>query len=152
MRRCVVVLALLLAFAVACPPPATVWASSEGGHGGGEKKEAKKESKKGDKEGAKIENGVLNYGPVVVNILSNKGYRILKLSMQIQCEDNGSAERLTKPDVKQAVLLLLSTRVGEELLANTGKMILRKDLLATLSEYAGQGKVKNLYFTEFVLQ
>lgn len=148
MRRCVVVLALVLACAVACPPPATVWASSEGGHGGGEKKEAKK----GDKEGAKIENGVLNYGPVVVNILSNKGYRILKLSMQIQCEDNGSAERLTQPDVKQAVLLLLSTRVGEELLANTGKMILRKDLLATLSEYAGQGKVKNLYFTEFVLQ
>lgn len=150
MRRLVAALALLLALAIVCPPVPTVWASSEGGHGGGEKKKESKEGK--GKEGEKIENGVLNYGPVVVNVLSNKGYKILKLSMQIQCEDNAAAERLTKPDAKQAVLLLLSTRVGEELLPNSGKMILRKDLMAAMSEFTGPGKIKSIYFTEFVLQ
>ena len=76
MRRCVAALAVLLCFAIAGSPPVTGWAA-EGGHGGGEKKDAKKGEGKEDK----IENGVLNYGPVVVNVLSNKGYRILKLSM-----------------------------------------------------------------------
>lgn len=149
MRRFVVAVAVLLTVAVACPPPASVWASSEGGHGGGENK---KESKSGGGKEEKIENGVLNYGPVVVNVLSNKGYRILKLSMQIQCADNDAAKRLTQSDVKQAVLLLLSTRVGEELLPSSGKMILRKDLMAAMSEFTGPEKIKSIYFTEFVLQ
>jgi len=146
MRRCVAALAVLLCFAIAGSPPVTGWAAE--GHGGGEKKEAKKGEGKEDK----IENGVLNYGPVVVNVLSNKGYRILKLSMQIQCADNSTAERLIQPDAKQAVLLLLSTRVGEDLLASTGKMVLRQDLLGCMSKFAGPGKIKNIYFTEFVLQ
>jgi flagellar FliL protein len=144
MRHGCIITVLLLVVGLVCPYPAS-FASSEGDHGG--------DAKKGEgKEAGKIENGVLNYGPVVVNVLSNKGYHILRLGMQIQCDDNASAERLTKPDAKEALMLLLSTRMAEELLPSTGKMILRKDLMECMSGFAGQGKVKGLYFTDFVLQ
>jgi flagellar FliL protein len=145
MRRCPGLVAILMAFALLCAGPTALLASSEGGHGG--------EAKKGDgKDEAKIENGVLKYGPVTVNVLSNKGYKILRLAMQIQCLDNGTAERLTKPDIKEAVLFLLSTRLAEDLLPGTGKMVLRKDLLELFRKYTGHDRVKELYFTEFVLQ
>lgn len=145
MRRCVFLVSVLVAAALIVPAPSSLWASAEEGHGSAAKGEGKKDKNK-------IENGILNYGPVTVNVLSNKGYRILRLVMEIHCEDNAAAERLTLPDVKEAVMMLLSTRVGEDLLPATGKMVLRKDLLELFGQYAGQGKVKELYFTEFVLQ
>ncbi len=125
--------------------PAAVHASTPEGHGG--------QAKKGDKkEAGKPVDGRIDVGPIVVNVLSNKGYRFLRLAMDVQCEDNSAAERILGPDAKEAVMLLLSTRMAEDLLPPTGKMILRKDLVECLGQFTGAGKVKNIYFTDFVLQ
>lgn len=122
-----------------------VLASSEGGHGS--------ESKKGDKkEAGKAVDGVLDIGPVMVNVLSNKGYKFFRLGMQVKCADNTGAERLLLPDAREDLIMLLSSKLAEDLLTNAGKMALRKDLIELFSKYAGADKVKELYFTEFVFQ
>jgi flagellar FliL protein len=72
--------------------------------------------------------------------------------MQVRCADNASAERLLKPDAREELILTLSSKVAEDLLTNAGKMVLRKDLIALFGKYAGEGKVQDLYFTEFVFQ
>ncbi len=131
---------LLLCAALAMTAPA-LYASSEGGHGGGEKKEA-----------GKAENGVITIGPLTVNILSNKGYRFFRLSMVVQCDSNSDAERLLLPDVRQDLVFTLSSKLAEDLLTNSGKMVLRQELIKLFDKYAGEGKVKNLYFQEFVFQ
>lgn len=131
---------LLLCAALAMTAPA-LHASSEGGHGGGEKKEA-----------GKAENGVITIGPLTVNILSNKGYRFFRLSMVVQCDSNADAERLLLPDVRQDLVFTLSSKLAEDLLTNSGKMVLRQELIKLFDKYAGEGKVKNLYFQEFVFQ
>jgi flagellar FliL protein len=140
---------LLLAFLLASPSTTLLQASSEGGHGGDAKKGEKKSDKK---EAGKAVDGTIEIGPVMVNALSNKGYRYLRLTMQVQCQDNAAAERLVKPDAKEDLILCLSTKVAEDLLPNSGKMILRKELMDIFTKYAGQGKIKNIYFTDFVFQ
>ena len=147
MRYCVKLVVLLLMLALAALPAA--WASSEGGHGGGVSKKKEKGEKK---EAGKVENGVITIGPLVVNILSNKGYRFLRLEMIVECEDNEAAERLVKADAKEDLIFLLSSKLADDLLSNAGKMILRKELLDLFSKYDGPGKVKNIYFGEFVFQ
>lgn len=147
MRRLTQLIVLLLILLLSLPLAG--WASSEGGHGGGD---AKKKEKGEKKEAGKAENGVITIGPLVVNILSNKGYRFLRLSMIVECQDNEAAERLVKADAKEDLILLLSSKVADDLLGNSGKMILRKELIDLFSKYAGPGKVKNLYFSEFVFQ
>ena len=147
MRRLTQFIVFLLILSLSLPFAG--WASSEGGHGGGDSKKKEKGEKK---EAGKAENGVITIGPLVVNILSNKGYRFLRLSMIVECEDNEAAERLVKADAKEELILLLSSKVADDLLANSGKMILRKELIGLFSKYAGPGKVKNLYFSEFVFQ
>lgn len=140
---------LLLAFLLTQPHGETLYASSEGGHGG----DAKKGEKKGDKkDAAKAVDGVIAIGPVTVNVLSNKGYRFLRLAMQVECADNDAAERLLLPDAKEDLVLFLSSKMAEDLLGNPGKMILRRELIDLFSKYAGAGKVKNVFFTEFVFQ
>lgn len=147
MRQCVKLVLFLLLLTVALPP--TVPASSEGGHGGGESKKKEKGDKK---EAGKAENGVITIGPLVVNILSNKGYRFFRLEMIVECADNEAAERLVQADVKEELVLTLSNKMADDLLSNSGKIVLRKELMDLFSKYAGQGKVKNLYFSEFVFQ
>lgn len=140
---------LLLAFLLVPPATDRLDASSEGGHGG----EAKKSEKKGDKKDAgKAVDGVIGIGPLTVNVLSNKGYRFLRLAMDVQCETNDQAERLLLPDAREDLVFFLSSKLAEDLLGNPGKMILRRDLIELFSKYAGAGKVKNIYFTEFVFQ
>lgn len=153
MRHCVKL--VLLLFILALAMPSSVLAASEGGHGGGDSKKKEKSDKKekGDKkEAAKAENGVIAIGPLVVNILSNKGYRFFRLGMLVECADNESAERLVKADAKEDLILMLSSKLADDLLSNSGKMVLRKELMDLFSKYAGPGKVKNIYFSEFVFQ
>ena len=112
-----------------------------------------KSEKGGDKkEAGKAENGTIAIGPLVVNVLSNKGYRYFRLCMEVQCADNSAAERLVKPDAKEDLVFFLSTKLAEDLLSPPGKMALRKELVTLFDKYAGAGKVKNLYFTDFVFQ
>lgn len=148
MRRLVVCCLVLFTLGVVLPAASPVRASSGGGEGG----EAKKKEKGDKKEAGKAENGVITIGPLVVNILSNKGYRFLRLSLIVECEDNEAAERLVRADAKEELILLLSNKVADDLLPNAGKMILRKELLDLFAKFAGPGKVKNLYFSEFVFQ
>ncbi len=140
---------MLLAFALSMPGAGMLHASSEGGHGG----DSKKSEKKGEKKDAnKPENGAIVIGPVTVNILSNKGFRFLKLTMLVECEDNAAAERITLPDAREDLVLRLSTKLAEDLLTSAGKMALRRELIELFGKYAGPGKVKNIYFQEFVFQ
>lgn len=147
MRQCVKLVLFLLMLTLALPP--AVSASSEGGHGGGESKKKEKGDKK---EAGKAENGVITIGPLVVNVMSNKGYRFFRLEMIVECADNEAAERLVQADAKEDLVLMLSNKMADDLLSNSGKMVLRKELIDLFSKYAGQGKVKNLYFSEFVFQ
>ena len=140
---------MLLAFVLATPHMGALHASSEGGHGG----DSKKSEKKGEgKDANKPENGAIVVGPLTVNILSNKGFRFLRLSMLVQCEDNAAAERITLPDAREDLIFRLSTKLAEDLLTNAGKMALRQELIELFNKYAGAGKVKNIYFQEFVFQ
>lgn len=138
-KSLIAVLALLLLL------PCAAHASSEGGSHGDSGKGEKKEP-------GKAENGVITIGPLTVNILSNKGYRFMRLAMQVECTDNAAAERLVKPDAREDLIFLLSNKLAEDLLSNSGKMVLRQELLDLFTKYAGPGKVKNIYFTEFVFQ
>jgi len=151
MRRSLIGIVLMLTLFLALPAAAP--ASSGGGHGDGEaKKQEKKEEKKEKKVPGKVENGVITIGPMTVNILSKKGFRFMRLEMIVECVDDPSAERLYKADAREDLIFLLSNKLAEDLLTNSGKMILRKELMDLFTKYAGPDKVKNLYFGEFVFQ
>ena len=65
---------------------------------------------------------------------------------------NAAAERITLPDAREDLIFRLSTKLAEDLLTNAGKMALRQELIELFNKYAGAGKVKNIYFQEFVFQ
>lgn len=129
------------------------------GGGKGEKgeKSAKAEAKS-EKKGEGGEKGsvatVYPLEPFIVNIYDGDELRYLKIKVEFEM---ASAEVKGEIDAKQAalrdaILVLLTTKTMREVQDLQGKNQLRDEILATTGKILGPGKVIKVYFTDFVVQ
>jgi flagellar FliL protein len=118
--------------------------SGKGGHAENakEKKEAKKEAK----------SSLVALDPFVMN-LAEQG-RFLKVSMQFEVADEANqpvvGERM--PQLRDAVITLVSSKSADALASPEGKFQLKDELLLRANQAVGKDVFKNLFFTEFVMQ
>ena len=92
----------------------------------------------------------------VVNLLDKKnvGKRYLKVTMQLEVgkeEDRVLIEN-NIPQIRDTVLLLLSSQTLKEINTMEGKLELKQTLLSRMNQILGDGVVRRIYFTEFVVQ
>ncbi len=57
-----------------------------------------------------------------------------------------------KTQLKDTILMLLSSRSFEEISTVEGKLDLKQNLLARINQALGENVVSRIYFTEFVVQ
>jgi flagellar protein FliL len=122
-------------------------AKAEGGHG-----EAKAEGGHGE---AKAGGGT-NYPlePFIVNIYDGQEIRYLKLKCEFEManpEVKGELDTKVAP-LRDAILILLTTKTMQEIQDLQGKNTLREQILAAASRVLQPGKVTKVYFTDFVVQ
>ena len=90
----------------------------------------------------------------LVNIDDEGTTRFLKTSLTLEVTGDDVEEEVKKrlPQVRDAVLLLLSSKSFADIRTYEGKFLLREEILDLLNGMLVTGKVKNVYFTEFVVQ
>lgn len=131
--------------------------------GGGSKKEgggeAKAEKKAGGHggggaEGAPVAGTVFPLEPFIVNIYDGQEVRYLKV--KVEFEMSGPE---VKPEIdarqaplRDAILVLLTTKTLQEIQDLQGKNQLREEILAAVNKILPPGKVTRVYFTDFVVQ
>jgi len=92
--------------------------------------------------------------PFVVNV-SGDGYnRFLKLQLELQAE---SPELKTEidarlPQVRDALIVLLSSKRLSDITDYEGKALLKQDILERVNDLLESGDVESVLFTEFVVQ
>jgi len=92
----------------------------------------------------------------IVNLFDKKGgaKRYLKLSMELEVA--GEEERLAvekhTPQLRDIILILLSSRSFKDINTMEGKLELKQVLLSRMNRVLGEGIVHRVYFTEFVVQ
>lgn len=108
----------------------------------------------------KRSNDYVNMGPVypldqfIVNLLSESGSRYLKTKVDLEL----SADTLTpeidkkKPLIRDIVVSTLSSKTYEEVSTQKGKNRLKDEIVDRLNEVLADGHIKNIYFTDFVVQ
>ncbi|MCS6924371.1 MAG: flagellar basal body-associated FliL family protein [Candidatus Binatia bacterium] len=92
--------------------------------------------------------------PFVVNLADQPGRRYLRTTLQLvlhQPQDKERVEQAT-PRVRDAVLLLLSSKRAEELLTVEGKTQLREEILKQINTTIGKETVAAVYFVDFLIQ
>ena len=108
----------------------------------------------------KRSNDYINMGPVypldqfIVNLLSESGSRYLKTKVDLEL----SAETLTpeidkkKPLIRDIIVSTLSSKTYAEVSTQKGKNRLKDEIVDRLNEVLADGHIKNIYFTDFVVQ
>jgi flagellar FliL protein len=97
---------------------------------------------------------MVNIDPFIVNILADQGTRYLKAAITLEAQNKATAAEITArmPEIKDAILLLIGNKTYRELSDLQGKMQLRIELVNRLNKILHQGKIKAIYFTDFVIQ
>lgn len=92
----------------------------------------------------------------VVNLLDKKGVgrRYLKVTMQLEVakEEDKILIENHNPQLRDTILLLLSNQTLKEINTMEGKLELKQALLSRMKQILGDGVVRRIYFTEFVVQ
>lgn len=91
----------------------------------------------------------------IVNLADNDGSRYLKVTMSLELD---STEKLKEdldtrvPQLRDAILSILSAKRYDEVSSAQGKMILKQEILRRVNSLLPKGQITNVYFTEFVAQ
>lgn len=89
-----------------------------------------------------------------VNLKSDSGRRYLKVTLSLELEGEELSLEL---DAKTAVLRdriirILTSKTLEEITSKKGKSKIENQIMDTLNAMISDGKIKGIYFTEFVIQ
>lgn len=103
-------------------------------------------------ETASAKNILVAIDPFVLN-LAEQG-RFLKMSLQFDLIEESQRPTVENkiPQLRDAIITLVSSKSAESLASPEGKFQLKDELLLRANQAVGKEVFKNLYFTEFVMQ
>lgn len=90
----------------------------------------------------------------IVNLLSENGSRYIKAKIDLEQSNEDLAAELDrkKPLIRDVIIRTLSSKTYEEISTSKGKDRLKDEIINRLNEVLHDGYVKNIYFTDFVVQ
>lgn len=97
---------------------------------------------------------MLDIAEFIVNIISEDNNHYVKAAITLELSSEETKEEATTrmPQIRDAVLLLVGNKTYEELHDLQGKKQLKAELLSKINGFLQAGKVKSIYFTDFVVQ
>ena len=106
------------------------------------------------KEEVPVKTSIISLDPFVLN-LSDRG-RYLKVTIQFEVTDETlqDAVKVKTPQLRDTIITLVSSKSLSSISSPEGKFQLKDELLFRANQIMGMEKdvIKNLYFSEFVMQ
>jgi flagellar FliL protein len=88
----------------------------------------------------------------LVNLSGNRGNKLLKVNMELEVEGEKVMEEIDKrkPQIRDIIIILLSSKTYAQLSSAEGKEFLREEIRDTVNSFLTKGKIKRVHFTEFI--
>jgi flagellar FliL protein len=90
--------------------------------------------------------------PFLVNLADPGRLRYLKVTLHVETNQKGEEFQKRLPQSRDSVLTLLSSKKSRDLMTSEGKNALREEIKEKMNQLLVETKVRNIYFTEFVIQ
>lgn len=90
----------------------------------------------------------------IVNIISEEDRHYVKASFTMEINRIEAVDEINKrmPQIRDSILLLVGNKTFEELQDLQGKKQLKAELKSKINSFLQTGKIKAIYFTDFVVQ
>jgi len=126
-----------------------------------------KTEKKGDEKGEKKSEGgsktppsesivspIVSLKTFVLNLADPGGRRYLKVKLDLELVNKDTKKELKGrlPEVLDQFIMVLSSKTFKQIQGVAGKTKLREELMARANSVLKKGKVKKVFFTEFVVK
>ena len=110
--------------------------------------------------GLEMESKKPEMGPIypletfIVNLLGGRGKNYLKVKIDLELDNEKVREEIDKrlPQFRDSILTMLSNKTHEDIKTLEGKYQLRTEIISMLNQYLNSGKIKNVFFTDFIVQ
>jgi len=88
----------------------------------------------------------------IVNLAGSKGRRVAKINIEISVEGEGIATEIDqrKAQVRDIIIILLSGQTYDQVSNKEGKDHLKEQIKDTVNAFLTKGKIKEVFFTEFI--
>lgn len=92
--------------------------------------------------------------PFTVNLADPKGKRYIKIKLELETDTPGALDRVQKatPKLRDTVIVMVTSLSFEEVMTPEGKIRIRDELLVRFNQILKPERLKNIYFTEFLVQ
>jgi len=90
----------------------------------------------------------------IVNLVSNNSSRYLKCKIDLELDSPELQQEVDKklPAIRDLIIRILSSKTVEEIQTAKGKEKLKEEIKRKINEFLTTGEIRNVYFTEFVIQ
>jgi len=102
---------------------------------------------------------IKNLPSMIVNLADPSGDRYLKISLALVMNgkekpkgSESSGDTLEDAAIKNAIITVISTKTSDTLLTLSGKEELKKQLIKAINSALGEDAVRDIYFTDFIIQ
>lgn len=92
--------------------------------------------------------------PFVVNLIDYNGRRYLKTEIDLELENDKMTAEIERkvPFIRNIIINVLSSKTFKDISSIEGKDSLRREIVYRVNRALSGGKVKNVYFKDFVVQ
>lgn len=97
---------------------------------------------------------MVELGSMVVNLMSESGNKFAKISVALELDSQElTPEMMAKKAIASDIVLsVISSKTAEELMNIKGKEAAKNEIMEKVNERLKDGRVKNVYITNFVVQ
>lgn len=88
----------------------------------------------------------------IVNLAGSKGRKVAKVNMELEIKGEAVAAEIEKrkAQVRDIIIIVLSSKTYEEVASREGKDNLRNEIREMVNSFLTSGKITNVFFTEFI--
>jgi len=90
----------------------------------------------------------------IVNLLGTRSKSYLKANIELELSNEKVIEEINKrlPQFRDTILTLLSSKSDGDIRTLEGKFQIRTEIMMQLNQYLTSGNIRNVYFTDFIVQ
>lgn len=122
---------------------------------GGHEEAPSTHEKEAKADGAHEEPGpIMELEPFLLNLADRDELRFLKVSIKLELDrpEEKTDFQSKVPAIRDALLVLLSSKESQILRTVNGKRRVREEIMARVNGVMSKGKISNVYFTDFIIQ
>jgi flagellar FliL protein len=89
----------------------------------------------------------------LVNLAGTRGNKLVKINMELEVEGPKVEDEIDrrKPQIRDIIIILLSSKTYDQMTTRQGKEALRDEVKDTVNSFLVKGKIKKVYFTDFIV-